>query len=247
MELKSRAYNVLEDLRSLDGRIVVALVAVTALLSVRQFFFNAGFFHANVSALLPRSEISYMYADMWWGAGVIALYFCVAAAIGRFVLGVKLRDMGVSLKNWKINLLAAGGLWLVMLPFVIVVSGDPAFRNQYPFPGPQTGVNALHFLLWESVYGVQFFALEFLFRGFMLFILWDKLRYNAIFVMMIPYTMIHFMKPAPEAFGSIIAGFALGYLALKTRSMLGCFALHFAVALSMDVTVLLKNDNFFLY
>ncbi|MCA9320336.1 MAG: CPBP family intramembrane metalloprotease, partial [Planctomycetes bacterium] len=57
----------------------------------------------------------------------------------------------------------------------------------------------------------------------------------AIFVMVIPYAMIHFTKPMPEAFGAIFAGVALGYLAMRTRSFYGGILLHYAVALTMDL------------
>ena len=50
--------------------------------------------------------------------------------------------------------------------------------------------------------------------------------------------MIHFGKPMPETFAAIIAGFALGFLALRSRSFLWGVFLHFAVAITMDVFAL---------
>ena len=46
--------------------------------------------------------------------------------------------------------------------------------------------------------------------------------------------MVHFQKPLPETMGSIIAGLALGTLALRTSSIWGGALLHVAVALTMD-------------
>ena len=40
----------------------------------------------------------------------------------------------------------------------------------------------------------------------------------SIVVMTVPYTMIHFGKPMPEAIGAIFAGLILGYMALRSRS-----------------------------
>ena len=57
----------------------------------------------------------------------------------------------------------------------------------------------------------------------------------AIFIMVIPYVMIHFGKPFAETIGAIIAGIALGTLALRTRSIFGGVLIHVTVALSMDV------------
>ena len=55
-----------------------------------------------------------------------------------------------------------------------------------------------------------------------------------IFVMTIPYCMIHFGKPIQETLGAIVAGILLGFMALKTRSIWLGAALHIAVAWTMD-------------
>jgi membrane protease YdiL (CAAX protease family) len=82
------------------------------------------------------------------------------------------------------------------------------------------------------------------FRGFLLFGLYRRLGYYAIPVMVIPYTMIHFGKPVPETFAAIIAGFVLGYLALKSRSVLWGWAVHWGVAITMDLMVIGREIGF---
>ena len=62
--------------------------------------------------------------------------------------------------------------------------------------------------------------------------------------MVIPYTMIHFGKPAPETFAAILAGFILGYLALKSRSFLWGWMLHWGVAITMDLLVIGREFGF---
>ena len=51
--------------------------------------------------------------------------------------------------------------------------------------------------------------------------------------------MIHYPKPMGESIGAILAGLALGYLALKNRSVWGGAALHWSVALTMDLAAIL--------
>jgi membrane protease YdiL (CAAX protease family) len=63
-------------------------------------------------------------------------------------------------------------------------------------------------------------------------------------VMMIPYVMVHFGKPAPETFSAIVAGFALGYLALKSKSFLWGWMLHWGVAITMDIMVIGREVGF---
>jgi len=59
--------------------------------------------------------------------------------------------------------------------------------------------------------------------------------------MCLPYMMIHFSKPWPEAFGAITFGAMLGLLALRSRSIWGGVAVHFSLAIAMDVFALLQK------
>jgi membrane protease YdiL (CAAX protease family) len=81
---------------------------------------------------------------------------------------------------------------------------------------------------------LQFFALEFFFRGFMVHGLKDKMGVYSIAAMVVPYCMIHFTKPLPECVGSLFAGLILGLLSLRTGSVWLGALIHIAVALSMD-------------
>ena len=89
--------------------------------------------------------------------------------------------------------------------------------------------------IWEIVYFVQFFALEFFFRGFMLHGTKQQFGYYSVFVMTIPYCMIHYGKPLPETIAAIVAGIVLGTLSLKSRSIWLGVAIHYSVAITMDL------------
>ena len=107
---------------------------------------------------------------------------------------------------------------------VVVLADSPSFQHQYPFYRKPHGWT--DFLVWECFYALQFFSLEFFFRGFMLHGVKDRLGRYAIFAMVIPYMMIHFGKPGAEAVGAILAGSALGLIALRTRSIYAGMAIH---------------------
>jgi CAAX protease family protein len=81
-------------------------------------------------------------------------------------------------------------------------------------------------------------ALEFFFRGFLVHGLAPRLGWLSIFVMIVPYNMLHYGKPMPEALVAILGGVVLGTLSLKTRSIWWGAALHIAIALTMDVCAL---------
>jgi membrane protease YdiL (CAAX protease family) len=61
-----------------------------------------------------------------------------------------------------------------------------------------------------------------------------RFGYYSIFIMMIPYCMIHFGKPLPETIGAVFAGIVLGSMSLKSNSIWLGVLLHFSVAISMD-------------
>jgi membrane protease YdiL (CAAX protease family) len=111
------------------------------------------------------------------------------------------------------------------------------FRETYPFYR-MANRSYLDLVLWEGMYALQFVSLEFFFRGFLLKGLRPALGANAIFVMLVPYCMIHFTKPLPETFAAIGAGLVLGTLAMRTRSIWGGVLIHIGVAASMDLLAL---------
>ena len=82
-------------------------------------------------------------------------------------------------------------------------------------------------------YGAQFYALELFYKGDCLVSLARVFGVAAIFIMAIPYTMIHFAKPAFEA-----AGIVLRTMAFRTCSIFGGVVIHISVAWAMDLMAL---------
>ena len=128
-------------------------------------------------------------------------------------------------------------LFGAFLPAVFVASTSDTFRHAYPFYRLANRSYA-DLVMWEALYGIQFVALEFFFRGFILQGLRRALGANAIFVMLVPYCMIHYGKPVPETLGAIAAGLVLGTLAMRTKSIWGGVLIHIGVATTMDVLAL---------
>jgi membrane protease YdiL (CAAX protease family) len=179
----------------------------------------------------------------WWIGGTFALWVVAAWAVAA-VMGFKPRDLGLRVAGLMDK------LWIYIVLLVIVLVGvywastREGFTNTYPFVKPrycETWSWAI-LLIWWVMYGAQFFAVEFFFRGFLLFSLEKKLGLGAIPVMVVPYCMIHYHKPLPEALGAIIAGLVLGWLALRTRSIWGGVLIHVCVAIAMDLMSLWQQN-----
>lgn len=179
-------------------------------------------------------------AELWrlihWISCVIFFYIVPPFILIRFVFKEKLSVYGLSLKgafkDVKIYLL----MLCVMIPLVLYFSRTESFQARYPFYDLKPGESFYpNLLIWEILYFIQFFALEFFFRGFMLHGTKQRFGFYSVFVMTIPYCMIHFGKPFPETIAAIIAGVVLGTLSLKSRSIWLGVAIHYSVAITMDL------------
>ena len=191
---------------------------------------------------VPRTQRSVDSLGKWAVLSFVA-YMLVPALLWRFVLRRKLRDLGLSFKGFFRHLPLYSVLYLGVLPVVWWASTQPEFLGTYPFT-LDVRANAGEFLLWELYYGLQFLALEFFFRGFMVFGLEHRFGANAILVMIVPYCMLHFHKPMLEAIAAVGAGLILGTLAYRTRCVLGGVLIHWAVAVTMDLLAVRGHGGF---
>lgn len=213
-------------LADLDGRVATVLITgALVLLCLEYLVIRPLFYIPSPRPFAPMAR---------WAILSFAAYFIVPALIVTLGFKQKLSDFGLTFKGVGRHLPLYLLLYGLMVPFIWFASRQPAFLRTYPFTA-DAGRSLPLFLEWEAVYGLQFLGLEFFFRGFLIFGLEKKFGANAIFVMVVPYCMLHFHKPMLEATAAIGAGLILGILAYRTRSIIGGVLIHFAVAMTMDV------------
>ena len=173
----------------------------------------------------------------YWSMSTFVGYMLVPMLWVKLVMGQSLRETGLSTEGFLRHSWLYVGMYLMVLPAVYIVSGTQSFQATYPFY-ENAGRSAYDLLLWEMLYAIQFMSLEFFFRGFLIHGLKRRFGFYAIFVSVIPYCMIHFGKPIPECFGSIVAGVALGIFSLFTGSIWLGVLIHVSVAVTMDLLAL---------
>jgi len=173
---------------------------------------------------------------VFWSLGCIIFYFLFPAAILK-LLGKNLRDHGLNFYGFRSHM---GFYFILYVPVafaIFIVADNPDFKHTYPFYPHLNGWTEL--LLWELMYALQFIALEFFFRGFMVHGFKAYVgNIGAVIIMLFPYMMIHFPKPWMETTGALVAGAIFGYLSLRTKSIAGGALIHIMVAWTMDITVL---------
>jgi membrane protease YdiL (CAAX protease family) len=238
-----------------DRKVLTVLLAAALLLTVQRYFCMTDELPAVarllrglglealpdwLRGLRPRT----LPALAWWAVGTFVLYLVVPALIVRLAFGERLADYGL---KWR-GACAGGWVYVGMLavvgPLVLLASRNAEFQATYPFyrlPGDGLGADVW---CWEALYALQFVGLEFFFRGFLLHGLRHRFGAYAIVVATVPYCMVHFTKPLPETLASIVAGLALGFMSLKTRSIFLGAAIHITVALMMDLAALGRRGYF---
>ena len=185
----------------------------------------------------------YQLLDLsFWALCSFFFYLIVPILTIKFILKDNISNYGLGLKGFSSGFKLYLIFLLFMLPLVWVVSYTDSFQHTYPFYKlDYKNASYQHLLIWEVFYFLQFVGLEFFFRGFMVHSLKKQFGFYSIFIMMIPYCMIHFGKPMPETLGAIFAGIILGVLSLKSNSIWLGVLLHFSVAIAMDCFALLHR------
>ncbi|APR87745.1 hypothetical protein A7982_13094 [Minicystis rosea] len=236
------------------------LFAITALvLTMQEYYGGRGFYEEHFKPVLRELEVralvdknslgrfvdirkyNELYSYTWWAFNRVAGYTIVPMVIWKIIFRKdSLLDMGLRTRGFMKHAWIYGLCLLVVLPAVFIASRSPEFSNYYPFY-KHASRSWFDLACWEVMYFAQFFALEVFFRGFWLSGLRTTLGSGAIFAMCVPYCMIHYGKPYLEAAGAVVAGIALGSLAMRTKSIYSGFLVHVTVALSMDLLALASH------
>lgn len=227
----------------------VLSVAGLCLLGIHYLKFH-GALHTLLAATIGENQARALLGgvwgplktELWWGLVHLAGYVAIPALFLRFCLRLPIAAAGL---RWALT-----GRWLIwyallaapIVGFAFAVSFSPDFQQTYPFYR-WAGRSWADLIAWEAIYLSQFVFLEFFFRGFLLDTLAPRFGAGAIFVMAVPYTMIHFVKPWPEALGAVAFGILLGILALRSRSIWGGAFVHMTIALSMDLMALAQTGH----
>jgi membrane protease YdiL (CAAX protease family) len=173
-------------------------------------------------------------AYLYWFVTSIGLYLVVPVLACALTPGIRIRDTGLGLGDWRFGLLASGLLIAVFLPVVSLMARTEGFGGHYPLC---RGVRETPwvFVLYEATYVLYFFAWEYLFRGYLLFSLSPSMGKLAAVVQMMPFAVAHLGKPELESLGSIVAGVVLGLVALRARSAIYGGLTHAVIAVAMDL------------
>lgn len=198
--------------------------------------------------------------DSWWPIvpfsyfvfGAVFYRLVIPFVFARTVLGITPRELGLPIGKIPSHLHVRGVGWIYLIAFVAIApalyfaSQQPAYLQKYPMNrdiiSPENGIWIWHLVVHELLYGLVFLSGESFWRGYLSFGTERDLGFYGLLLMIVPYVTGHFGKPFSETLGAIVAGSLLGYLALKHRSVWLGVALHYGVALAMDLLAVTHNE-----
>jgi uncharacterized protein len=236
---KEEIKKLLVETKKLDRKVIIIFLSVGVLQTISWYYTSRTFFKLNLYDYFKYYERVDLIEFYYWFIGDFISFFLLPAIIIKTWFKEKVRDYGVRPGDTKAGFKAAIIFFLIMLPFLWIVSSFPSFERVYPHIH-SARESWLIFLVYEAGLLLYMFAWEFIWRGYMLFGLREKFGNYAIFIQTIPFVILHNGKPAAETFGAIIAGIALGVLAFRTGSMLYGFIIHGSVMFTIDLISVLR-------
>ncbi len=148
-------------------------------------------------------------------------YFVVPAVVIVVIFRERLQDYGFRWGNWKEGLAWTVAGCAAMAVVLSVVARRPEMIAYYQLKS----ASGFWREVWES--GIDLFAWEFIWRGFMLFALARVTGPGlAIWLQAVPFTFAHLGKPEIETMSCIFGGAGFGLVAWRTRSFVYPFIIH---------------------
>ena len=131
------------------------------------------------------------------------------------------REFGLHLGDWRLGLVVTAVGVAIMAVVIWVVGRWPDFQAYYT-------QNLDGRPLWRLIVdtGVDLFAWEFFFRGWLLWSFGRKYGSDAIWLQVIPFALMHVYKPELEQLSTVVGGAFFGILAWRTKSFLWGWLLH---------------------
>jgi len=240
---------------SVEWKVIIILVYTAVGISITKYFGNTTDYLDHV--LVNPNKFDFWYCSFFFGSDagrfhsklfwvfmIIIFYLVIPVIIVKYVFKDDLKNYGIRIKDVQKDYPLYIVMLLIMLPLVYIASSTKSFQDRYPLFQPAKGNLFPIFVWWQLAYFFQFVAIEFFFRGFMLHGLKARFGFYSIFIMTIPYCLVHIGKPFPETIAAILAGIILGTLSLKSRSIILGILIHYSIAISMDMFALWREGYF---
>jgi len=183
---------------------------------------------------------SEFFSVMYMFVAAFIFFGIIPALTIKFFFSEPIKEYGIRLGDWRWGLPAVLILFILISVVIIYPSSQTAeIRTFFPYD-KSAGDTAYSFIRLQFFRGLLFYSVwEFFFRGFILFGLRKYFGdWMAICIQVIPSCLWHLGLSAGEIFISIAAGLLFGAMAIRTRSILWPFLLHYLIGIILDLFII---------
>lgn len=213
----------------------VILILAAILPTLHRYFGSMEFARRTLANISDFQASVYMFGAAFLLMGILPL------VIVYFAFREPLKSYGLALGDWRRGL-PVMVILLVLIAAVMIYPASQTEEMRQAFPFDKGAADSIFlFLRLQVLRGLLFYsAWEFFFRGFMLFGLRKYCGdWIAICIQTVPSCLWHIGMPTGEIFSSIIAGILFGILAIRTRSILWVFLLHYFIGVVLDIFIVI--------
>jgi membrane protease YdiL (CAAX protease family) len=213
--------------------IAISVAVVTIAFLIYHFTSGSETLKRKIEAWTGETSTSFNYVVFNRLLGLI-LFGGLPLLAMIFMTDFKFRDFGFrnppGADSW---------MWIAILSIVIIILNfinAPKKANLAMYPQMQIPIWTANTLFISAITWILYLAAyEFMFRGFLLFALFDELgMIAAIAINTSIYSLVHVPKGRTEALGAIPLGALLCYLTLITGNILIAFLVHVVMALTNE-------------
>lgn len=137
-----------------------------------------------------------------------------------------------------------------MIPLIAAASTQADFLSSYPRVQRLQSIDIStpnhwkFYAIYEILYGLDFFTIEFFFRGFMILAFVGIVGPKAIIPVAYMYVVIHWNKPMGELISSFFGGSLLGIISYYSKSIWGGIIVHVGIAWMMEIGAFISKYFF---
>lgn len=171
---KEEAKKLLSIIKNLDRKVVTVLISVAILQTISWYYTSRLFFHLNFYESLNSNPNVYIYEFAYWYLGDFITLFVIPLLIIKFYLKERVTDYGIRFGDVTAGLKLTFMFLIIMIPVIWFITAQPAFALTYPLLVEARDSWKI-FFIYELGLIFYLFAWEFIWRGFMLFGLKEKI------------------------------------------------------------------------
>jgi len=220
-------------LSNLDRQTVVVLLFSAFAVILQMKLGDRSLFRTGIAPSLGIESVE-LGSWTWWFLVQGVLGFICPVLILRYGFKRSLKEMGLGLGDWRFASVIGG----IYLPVVVlgtwILSDGGSFQAKYPHYEP-AALDWSVFFVYEAVFLFYWMGWEYLWRGFVLFGTARVFGIYAIVIQTLPFAILHYEKPLPEALLAIVGGLAIGALVWRSRSFWIAVPIHAVQMLLLDL------------